>query len=319
MRKIYLLTFTVLATLLVTAPAFAASWTHLGGDPLLPSIKGSGQTARNDFVKKSRSVKFKTAMKRAGLNARARSAVASAISKGKFSKCGLHYGDKFVRMAFGAAGVLVDRNVTFKDPRYRSHPASAFCLTVKVTTKKGNTTTTRTIRIKVPFKCLNFSIVSITTKRTTTTPASKPTPPVFSPPVLVPSNSPPKISCVYPAHVYVKGSVFVYCEASDKDGDDFSVSVESDSKDPSGHFFANIAGMIPQDTRWDNTPTHASPCPAGTKCFRFTLWGVIATPLGQPARVIAKATSAVKNPDGTHVTSEPFIGFVPIVEDDFGQ
>jgi hypothetical protein len=176
--------FVVFVMSFMLVPSFAsASWTHLGGDPLMSSIKGSGQTARNDFVKKSRSAKFKLAMKRAGLNSRARKAFASAVSRGKFRQCGLSYGDTFVRMAFGAHGVLVDRNVTFRDPRYRNRDARAFCVTFQVRTttidKQGRKKTTiKTYKVLVPWLCVNFSVISITTKTTTSTPPSKTTPTV---------------------------------------------------------------------------------------------------------------------------------------------
>ena len=166
----------VFLALAIAAPA-SADWTHLGGAPLRPSIQGSGQSARIDFVKKSRSKQFKTAMRLSGLNSRARKAFASAVSRGKFKPCTLNYGDKFVKMAYGPGKVFVDRNVTFKDPRYRSRGAKAFCMTFTVTVRKGNTTIRTTYTIKVPFECVNFAIVSIKQKKTTKTPPSKTTPP----------------------------------------------------------------------------------------------------------------------------------------------
>lgn len=89
------------------------------------------------------------------------------------------------------------------------------------------------------------------------------TPPnCVSPP---PTDHAPQISCVYPPHVYVNGSVYIWCEASDPDGDALSVNVVSNNTN--GH----IAGTIPSDVRWD-----ASACPSGVHCYRTTYWGDVA-------------------------------------------
>jgi hypothetical protein len=295
-RKSLMTFFVMVLTSLVLVPS-AFGWTHLGGDPLMSSIKGSGQTARNDFVKKSRSAKFKTAMRRAGLNAKQRKAVAKAIVRGKFVKCELSYGDTFVRMAYGAGTVFVDRNVTFLDPNYRSHSAPAFCLTVRVAqvsrlSDGSIKTVITTIKIKVPWKCVNFAIVSIKKRTTTHTPppAPKPTPvqpqPTPQPPTTPPApptqpqDRAPSITCVYPAHLYIGGSYVIHCKTTDAENDPQSVSFITDE-------YTHVSGIHTSDFAWDNTSTHASPCPAGTVCWDATIWGDKVTPAGVKAQIIA--------------------------------
>ena len=83
-----------------------------------------------------------------------------------------------------------------------------------------------------------------------------------------PTDSPPQISCVSPAHVFVGGNVQVYCEASDPDGDALSVNIVNGN--PAGHV-SGIVDSLPSGapmTRWDG-----SPCPTGVKCYRATFWG----------------------------------------------
>lgn len=156
----------VVGTFMALAPSANASWTHLGGDPLFPGgIKGSGQTARNDFVRKMNTNRAAKAMKRAGLSAAERKAVRNAVNKGRFKQCTLNYGDTFQKMSFGAGTIFVDRNVTFADPNYKDSGSPAFCLTVKVKKKGGKVTT---IKIKVPFVCVNFAVIS---KKTTKSPS----------------------------------------------------------------------------------------------------------------------------------------------------
>lgn len=158
----------VLVAALAIPTTASAAWTNLGGDPLFKGgIQGTGQTARNDFVRKMNTDRANKAMKRAGLGSVERRTVRSAVNKGKFRKCTLHYGDRFQRMSFGAGTIFVDRNVTFADPRYKSSGSPAFCLTVKVKKKGGKVTT---IKIKVPFKCFNIAVVS---KKTTKKPKKK--------------------------------------------------------------------------------------------------------------------------------------------------
>lgn len=175
----------VVGAFMALASSASASWTNLGGDPLFRGgIQGTGQTARNDFVRKMNTNRAAKAMKRAGLSAIERRAVRSAVNKGKFRRCTLHYGDRFQRMSFGAGTIFVDRNVTFADPRYKSSGSPAFCLTVKVKKKGGKVTT---IKLKVPFKCFNIAVVSKkTTKKHKKTPKK----------VVVPTIPPPGPGCV---------------------------------------------------------------------------------------------------------------------------
>jgi len=134
--------------------AFAAGWTVLGGDPLFPGgIPNASQQGRDKFVHDMLSSKGVVAQKRAGLNKRERQAFKQALVHGEFTKCTLHYGDHFEAMSYGVGAIFVDRNVTFKDPRYKAHGAPAFCVTVEVG-KSGEL-----VRVKVPFKCENFGVV----------------------------------------------------------------------------------------------------------------------------------------------------------------
>lgn len=161
MRLIIVLTAVVGAFMALASPA-SASWTNLGGDPLFQGgIQGTGQAARNDFVRKMNTGRAAKAMRLAGLNAAERKAVRKAVNQGKFKECKLNYGDHFQRMSFGAGTIFVDRNVTFADPDYKNSGAQAFCLTVKVKKKGGKVTT---IKLKVPFICFNIAVVS---KKTT--------------------------------------------------------------------------------------------------------------------------------------------------------
>jgi hypothetical protein len=90
----------------------------------------------------------------------------------------------------------------------------------------------------------------------------KDTPPPPPPP---PSDTPPQISCTWQPHVFEKGgNVYGWCETIDPDGDVMSLNVEVDAATP----YAHISGVVPSDVRWDGTA-----CPAGTKCWRFTIWG----------------------------------------------
>lgn len=157
------------------APSASASWTNLGGDPLFPGgIQGTGQTARNDFVRKMNTNRAAKAMKRAGLSAAERKAVRNAVNKGRFKQCTLNYGDHFQKMSFGAGTIFVDNNVTFADPNYKDGGAPAFCLTVKVKKKGGKVTT---IKLKVPFKCFNIAVVSKKTTKKKGCGCKKPPPP----------------------------------------------------------------------------------------------------------------------------------------------
>lgn len=98
-----------------------------------------------------------------------------------------------------------------------------------------------------------------------------------------PTDTPPQISCTWHPHVFEKGgNVYGWCETIDPDGDTMSLNVEVDEETP----YAHISGVVPSDVRWDGTP-----CPAGTKCWRFTIWG------DSPgfARIIATVTAGGKS------------------------
>jgi hypothetical protein len=143
-------TFMVTAAILASS-AMASGWTVLGGAPLFPGgIPNANQQGRNKFVHDMLSHKGVAAQKRAGLNKRERQAVKQALVRGEFKKCTLHYGDSFEFMAYGVGTIFVDRNVTFKDPRYKGHGAPAFCLTVEVSKSGG------LLSLKVSFRCENF-------------------------------------------------------------------------------------------------------------------------------------------------------------------
>ncbi|HVV25734.1 MAG TPA: hypothetical protein VHC21_01755 [Candidatus Saccharimonadales bacterium] len=131
--------------------ASAASWTVLGGAPLFPGgIPNAKQQGRNKFVHDMLSHKGVLAQKRAGMNKLERQAFKRALVRGEFKQCRLHVGDRFEFMAYGVGTILVDRNVTFGDPRYKGKGAPAFCLSVEVS-KAGVL-----LKLKVPFKCENL-------------------------------------------------------------------------------------------------------------------------------------------------------------------
>lgn len=112
-------------------------------------------------------------------------------------------------------------------------------------------------------------------------------------PTPTPVDRSPQITCVYPAHVFKGSNAYLWCEASDPDGDTLSVNIVGDS-------FASVSGVIPSDVRWD-----ASPCPSSTKCYRATLWG---NNVGT-SYVVATVTAG-----GKSAKSE---GYVPIKPDEF--
>lgn len=121
--------------------------------------------------------------------------------------------------------------------------------------------------------------------------------PPIKPPVIppVPEDHGPQITCVTPAHVYVGGNVYIWCEASDPDGDALSVNIVGNS---SGH----ISGIIPSNVRWDGTS-----CPASVSCYRATYW---ATSVGTGA---ISATVTAKGKIGN------FVAYFPVLVDDFGS
>jgi len=103
----------------------------------------------------------------------------------------------------------------------------------------------------------------------------------------------PQISCVYPAHVFQGGNDYIWCEASDPDGDALTVNIVGDS-------YGHVSGVIPSDVRWDGTA-----CPAVTSCYRATLWG---DNVGT-AHITATVTA-----NGVSSTS---VGDVPVKQDQF--
>jgi len=153
----------ILVVGLIFASGASASWTNLGGDPLFPGgIQGSGQAARNDFVRKITSARADIAMQRMGLSLAERRAVRRAATTGRFRRCTMHYGDTFQRMSYGAGAIFVDVNVTFADPDYRAGGAAAFCMDVPV----GKVV----LHLLTPFKCVNFALK----ERTKMPPPQKP-------------------------------------------------------------------------------------------------------------------------------------------------
>jgi hypothetical protein len=90
----------------------------------------------------------------------------------------------------------------------------------------------------------------------------------------------PQISCTFPPHVIVGESQFMWCEASDPDGDTLSVTVKGDSH-------LQVSSTIPVNERWDG-----SPCPSGVHCYRSTLWGKSAGTAHIVATVFANGKSA---------------------------
>jgi len=119
-------------------------------------------------------------------------------------------------------------------------------------------------------------------------------PPPPPPPPPPPVNHPPQISCTFPPHVYVGESQFMWCEASDSDGDSLTVNIVGDSH-------LQVSSTIPVNERWDG-----SPCPSGVHCYRSTLWGKSAG----TAHIVAKASAG-----GEEAT--PAEGDVEVPEDEF--
>ncbi len=221
-RFLLVLASVVGAILMLSNSAFASNgWTRLGGDPVTPGGLAAFDhgNARHGYVKLITSRKGATAMKYAGLSKSARKKFVLATREGNFRQCVLRYGDHFIRMSFGINGTSVDRNVTFRDPRYKRHGAPAFCsrvvINVKTTVKHGltklvktvtnsdgskteffdrvDTITTKTcfIETKVPFKCGNFAVVRhkcitkvthVHHQTTKTIPPPSPPPPPQTPP-----------------------------------------------------------------------------------------------------------------------------------------
>lgn len=285
-QRISKISVLVIVIMGIMASLASASWTHLGGDPIFRGgIQGSGQAARNDFVKKSRTAKFQQAMKTAGLTKAERTAVNKAIRSGQFTSCRLKFGDVFLRMAFGTNGTSVDRNVTFADPNYKGKGAPAFCLTVKI--KKGNKLTE--LGILVPRKCVNFGLES---RKTTTvkpkektkkpkapkvqapTPAPQPapapapqpqTPPATPPtPPQVPPTTPPVTPIplvditASPAHAYVNGKVWIFAKVKAAPG--HSATLEFDA------LYGNVTSKK-ESTTYDNQT-----CPTGWVCYTALYW-----------------------------------------------
>jgi hypothetical protein len=133
----------MLATIFTSTAS--ASWTRLGGDPL---VRG-GVNSRNSYVHIITSKKGNTAMAYAGLNKAQRKAVVMGARTGKFKSCVMHYGDFFLKMSFGINGTSVDSNVTFADARYRAHGAASWCqhsvYAKKTTVKKGKEKLVKTV------------------------------------------------------------------------------------------------------------------------------------------------------------------------------
>jgi len=142
--------FSAAAALQAESATANDGWTRLGGDPLVPA----GVNTRNDFVRLMTSNKGSTAMTYAGLNASERAAVVRAARTGDFRSCSLRYGMTFQRMSFGINGTSVDRNVTFRDPRYRNRPAAAWCLDVRAGSK--------VVHLLVPRICGNIAVINRT-------------------------------------------------------------------------------------------------------------------------------------------------------------
>lgn len=140
------------------AQRVSSDWTHLGGDPLFPGglyalARQRHSNLRQAFVFAMTSHRGQTALTFAGLSNTERRAVTRAVRMGKFYACKLHYGERFDQMSFGINGTAVDQNVTFLDPRYRNHPANAFCVDVRIGGKHGFVD-----HLKVPYICVNIAL-----------------------------------------------------------------------------------------------------------------------------------------------------------------
>lgn len=115
-----------------------------------------------------------------------------------------------------------------------------------------------------------------------TTPPPPPPPPG--------EDAPPQITCVFPAHVLADGgSVQIWCEASDPDGD--AVSINVISSDTYGH----ISGTIINSSTTPVPRYDGSPCPASVTCSRSTYWGDQITPTGVLTTIVATATANGKS------------------------
>jgi hypothetical protein len=60
--------------------------------------------------------------------------------------------------------------------------------------------------------------------------------------------------------VIVNDQVYIYCVASDPDGDTLSVSI-------TGNSFGHVSGVI------SSNQYNGEACPSGASCYRGTLWG----------------------------------------------
>lgn len=127
----------------------AATWTHLGGDPLFPG----GVQTRNQFVRAITSAKGSKAMSLMGVSKAERAALKKAARQGKEYSCTTEFGEHFEQMSYGVNGVNVDHNVTFADRRY-SDGTPAFCLDAIVKTAHGK----EKIRMELTKKCGNISL-----------------------------------------------------------------------------------------------------------------------------------------------------------------
>jgi hypothetical protein len=118
-----------------------------------------------------------------------------------------------------------------------------------------------------------------------------------------PADHAPQITCVYPAHVYVKDSAYVWCNGSDSDKDQTTVTMTGGA--PYGH----ISGVTPQSIQWDG-----STCPAtvnATTCWRGQFWGDQVTPNGTYSRITSTVSANGK--------STNTFGDIPVFQDDFGS
>ncbi len=148
----------------------SSDWTHLGGDPLFPG--GLTKIAHDQHISLRQALVYavtssrgQTAMIYAGLDAAERHAVNTAVRTGNFGSCQLKYGMSFERMSFGINGTSVDRNVTFRDSRFRNQPASAFCVNAKA---EG-----AVVHLLIPVICVNVAVINRTVAPT---PKPKPAP-----------------------------------------------------------------------------------------------------------------------------------------------
>lgn len=152
---------------------------------------------------------------------------------------------------------------------------------------------------KVEFKDNNGNVVTESYCSSTTVT----NPPPVKPPVIPPPPPPPhvdhlpQISCVLQAHMYPGGVYYLFCKATDADGDPIDPNIRVASGP------ASVTNTISSD-KMNNDP-----CPVNYVCFKSRVQA------GSTPGDVTFVATAVANGK----SSIPWIGTYPVEPDDFGS